>query len=160
MRRLMGALVVSFAGALFAAQAAAADVKTFSVRGGSGAAAYAGTVRVTTLPTNETATVFMSVEWTFGAYVIKGFGIVAKDDPTLLTVSYVVPAGLGVGRYKVQPDGSALGTLAGEAGIFVQEVWTSLDAPREAPPNRAPPPPPRPLAPADMGNKHDSSTTE
>ena len=125
LRGLLGTLVL----ALVAVQAWAADVKTFSVSGGSGAAAYRGTVRVTTVPTEETATLFMNVEWTFGAYVIKGFGIVAKDEPTLLTVSYVVPAGLGVGRYKIQPDGGVLGTLVGEKGILVEEVWTSLDGP-------------------------------
>ena len=132
-------LVGAAAALLFAAQASAAEVNTFAVRGGTGATAYAGIVRVTTVPlSGDAPTLFMNVEWTFGAYVLKGYGIVSKDDPTLLTVSYVVPIGLGVGRYKVQPDGSVTGTLVGEQGIFVQEVWTRLDAPRAAPPALGP----------------------
>ncbi len=86
--------------------------------------AYQGSVRVTPMPSSETEVLLMSVEWTFGANVIRGYGIVAKDDPLLLTVSYVVPVGLGVGRYKIQPDGSVIGTLVGAKGIFVEEVWT------------------------------------
>lgn len=110
--------------ALLAAPATAADVKTFQVRGGTGATAYAGTVRVTTIPSAQPDALFMNVDWTFGGFLVKGYGIVAKDDPTLLTVSYVVPVGLGVARYKIQPDGSVIGTLVGEKGFFVQEVWT------------------------------------
>ena len=122
MRRLLGALVL----ALYAAQAVAAEVRDFSVRGGTGSMAYQGTVRVTQLPSTETDALFMSIEWMFGSYVVKGYGIVAKDDPLLLTVSYVVPVGLGVGRYKLQPDGNAIGTLVGAKGIFVEEVWTAV----------------------------------
>lgn len=128
MRSLLGALALTLAltaaQPLTATRAAAADVKTFQVRGGAGTTAYAGTVRVTTVPAAQDDVIFMNVDWTFGGFVVKGYGIVAKDDPTLLTVSYVVPVGLGVARYKIQPDGSVIGTLVGEKGFFVQEVWT------------------------------------
>ena len=121
MRAVLGALLLT----LIAAHAvAAAEVRNFS-----GTTAYEGTVRVTPMPSPETEALFMSVDWTFGAYVVRGYGIVAKDDPLLLTVSYVVPLGLGVGRYRIQPDGNVIGTLVGERGIFVEEVWTRLDAP-------------------------------
>ena len=121
MRQLAAALMIT----LFASQAVAADTSTFSVKGGSGAMAYEGTVRVIPLQTSETETLFMNVEWTFGSNIIRGYGVVAKDDPLVLTVSYVVPAGLGVGRYKIQPDGSAVGVLVGAKGYFVDEVWTA-----------------------------------
>ncbi len=126
MRRLFGVCVVALC---LSAQAMAADVKAFMVIGGAGKSAYAGTVRVTTLPASDASTLFMSVEWTFGTYVIKGYGVIAKDDPTLLTISYVVPLGLGVGRYKIQDYGGVVGTLVGEKGVFVEEVWTPTDGP-------------------------------
>lgn len=121
MRRWLAALLI----ALFAThEAAAQDVRAFAVRGGNGRSSYEGSVRVTQLATPETEVAFMKVEWTFGGTVIEGYGVVAKDDPQVLTVSYVVPAGLGVGRYKLGPDGNLIGTLVGAQGYFVHEQWT------------------------------------
>ena len=109
------------------APAGAAEVREFAVRGGSGASAYQGTARVSPAGSVGEEALFLNVEWTFGTYVIRGYGVVANDDPSTLTVSFVAPAGLGVGRYRIQPDGGLVGSLVGEKGIFVQEVWTATE---------------------------------